>query len=233
MPPLTTPAFPQPDTRNPVTLPDGSVHDGTVFLKPVIDHPNISVGDYTYASAQEPPDDWAARLAPYLYPGAPERLTLGKFCQIADGVTFITASANHRHDGFSSFPFAIFLDMDRDRPSIPQGVEKYPDTVLGHDVWIGQGATILPGARIGSGCIIGARSVVRGTIPPYTVLAGNPARPLRRRFDEATIDRLLEIAWWDWPIETITAHEAAICNRDLAALDAAAKSVFRQRSADK
>ena len=218
MPPLPPRDFPTPDTRHPVILPDGTVHKGTVFLSAAIDHPNIDAGEYTYASAFNPPDDWAYRLAPYLYPGAPERLSIGKFCQIADGVTIITSSANHRYDGFSSFPFSIFLDMDRNRPSMP---EAGPDTVIGHDVWLGQGATLMPGAQIGSGCIIGAKAVVSGTVPPYTIMAGNPARAVRQRFDDVTIAALLDIAWWDWPIAHITKHEAAICNADLDALRAA------------
>lgn len=95
--------FPTPSTRHPVRLPDGNPHLGTVFLAPAIDHPRISVGAYTYASAHVPPDNWAAHLAPYLYDFSPEMLRIGRFCQIADGVQFITASANHRYDGFSSY----------------------------------------------------------------------------------------------------------------------------------
>ena len=214
--------FPGADMRHPLTLPDGTVHTGTVFLKNAIDHPRIDVGDYTYASAHTPPDDWAARLAPYLYPGSPERLSIGRFCQIADGVTFITASANHRRDGFSTFPFAVFDGgFEEGRPSLPQTTD--PDTVIGHDVWLGQGARILPGARLGHGVIAGAGAVVAGEVPPYTLVAGNPARPVRARFDAATIARLLDIAWWDWPIDRILDHEAAICGADLGALESAAK----------
>ena len=213
--------FPGADTRHPLTLPDGHVHTGTVFLKNAIDHPRIEVGDYTYASAHVPPEDWAARLAPYLYPGSPERLVIGRFCQIADGVTFITASANHRRDGFTTFPFAVFDGgFEAGRPSLPQTPD--PDTVIGHDVWLGQGVRVLPGARLGHGVIAGAGAVVAGHVPPYTLVAGNPARPVRTRFDAATIARLLAIAWWDWPIDRILAHEAAICGADLAALERAA-----------
>lgn len=218
MPPLPPRSFPAPDTRHPVTLPDGTVHKGTVFLAAAIDHPNIEVGDYTYASAFDPPPDWAKQLAPYLYQGAPERLTIGKFCQIADGVMFITSSANHRYDGFSSFPFSIFLDMDRNRPSMPA---PGPDTVVGHDVWLGQGVRVLPGAQIGTGSIIGAGAVVSGAVPPYSIVAGNPAQLIRRRFDDAKIARLLKISWWDWPIDMIISSEAAICGADLSALEAA------------
>lgn len=222
MPSDATTPFASPDTTHPVILPDGTPHDGTVFLRPSIEHPRFTVGDYTYASADIPPADWASHLAPYLYPHSPEKLNIGKFCQIADGVTFITASANHRYDGFSSFPFAIFQGMPQGHPSMPG---PGPDTTIGHDVWIGQGATILPGANIGTGCIIGAKSVVAGTIAPYTILTGNPAKPLRRRFDEATIARLMEIAWWDWPIDAIVKRGAAISGADLDELEQAAHTL--------
>ena len=213
-------SFPDPDTRHPLTLPDGTLHEGTVFLKAVLDHPRITVGDYSYASSTTPPEDWAARLAPYLFPQSAERLILGKFCQIADGVLFITASANHRRDGISTFPFAVFDGgFEEARASLP---EPGPDTVIGNDVWIGQGARILPGARIGDGAIVGAGAVVAGAVAPYAVVAGNPAQVMRRRFDVPTVARLQALAWWDWPIAHILAHEAAICGGDIAALEAAA-----------
>lgn len=209
--------FPAPDTEHPVRLPDGSAHPGTVYLRAVIDHPRIEAGDYSYASAHHPPADWAAHLAPYTYPFSPETLVIGRFCQIADGAVFITASANHRHDGISTYPFAIFGGIPADgRPSLPK---PGPDTIIGHDVWIGARATILPGARIGSGCIIGAGAVVGGDIPPYSIIAGNPGRVIRARFDDATVARLLDLAWWDWPIDRIVMAEAAICGADVAALE--------------
>jgi len=211
--------FPAPDTRHPIRLTDGTAHAGTVFLAAVIAHPRWQVGDYSYASAFAPPSDWAAELAPYLFEFSPERLLIGKFCQIADGVRFITASANHRRDGFSTFPFAVFGGgVAAGRPSMPG---PGADTVIGNDVWIGQGAKILPGTRIGDGCILGAGAVVGGRVPPYSVVAGNPGRVLRRRFDEAVIARLAEIAWWEWPIDRILTHEAAICGADITALEAA------------
>lgn len=211
--------FRAPDTRHPIILPDGTPHSGTVFLKPAIDHPRWAVGDYSYASAHTPPEDWAAHLAPYLYPGAPEMLRIGKFCQIADGALFITASANHRRDGFSTFPFAVFDDFSPARPSMP---DAFPDTVIGNDVWIGQGARLLPGTQVGDGVIIGAGAVVAGQVPDYLVLAGNPARVMRHRFPAETVARLKALAWWNWPIAAILAAEAAICGGDIAALEAAA-----------
>ena len=215
--------FSSPDTLHPLRLPDGTGHPGTVFLKPAIDHPRFEVGEYTYASAHVPPDDWAAHLAPWLYPFSPERLVIGRFCQIADGVRFVTASANHRHDGFSTFPFAIFGGGEGDpfeRPSMPG---PGPDTIVGSDVWFGTGATILPGARIGSGTIVAAGAVVTGEVPPYSVIGGNPARIIRSRFDAETVERLMALAWWDWPIARILAHEAEICGGDIEALEGAAR----------
>ena len=212
--------FPTPDTRHPLLLPDGSHHPGAVFLKPVIDHPRIEIGDYSYAFDFDPPEDWATRLAPYIHPFSQEKLVIGRFCQFANGVRFITASANHRFDGFSSFPFAIFEggSGDMTRASLPQ---KFPDTIVGNDVWLGDGAVIMPGARLGNGVIVGARSVVTGTVPDYAIVTGNPARIVRRRFPDDHIARLNRIAWWTWPIDRILANEQAICGGDLAALEAA------------
>lgn len=212
--------MPPPDLRNPVILPDGTAHAGTVFLRAVINHPNWTVGDYSYASAFDAPDDWAARLAPYLYPGAPEHLTLGKFCQIADGVQFITASANHRRDGFSTYPFAIFSGMGEGRASLP-APDSFSDTVIGNDVWVGQGARIMPGAAVGNGVIVGAGAVVSGVVPSYAIVAGNPGRVVRMRFDSETVAKLEDLAWWNWPTDLIMAAEAAICNADIAALERA------------
>lgn len=219
---MTGPVMPPPKTVHPITLADGQPHRDTVFLRAVIDHPRWQVGDYSYASSETPPEDWAKTLAPYLYAFSEDRLILGKFCQIADSVCFITAGANHRYDGFSSYPFAIFHRDFEGAPSLPgPGC----DTVIGHDVWIGQGAKILPGAQIGSGVIIGAGAVVGGTVAPYQIVIGNPGRVLRPRFTPDVVARLLAIAWWDWPITHILRHEAAICGADLPMLEAAARAV--------
>lgn len=208
------------DAVHPLTFPDGHMHPDMVHLARVIDHPNISVGDFTYANDFDPPPSagWAARLAPYLYPGAPERLRIGRFCQIAHGVRIITASANHAMGGISTYPFGVFdpetVEAFRD------GFAELPDTEIGHDVWIGHGALILPGARIGSGAIIGAGAVVAGEVAPFAVVAGNPARVIRRRFGEAEVARLIEIGWWDWETDRIRAALPAILAADVAALAA-------------
>ena len=216
------PQFPAPETRYPITLPDGSLHRDTVFLRAVIDHRRWVIGDYSYASSETPPEDWAKTLAPYLYEFSEDRLILGKFCQIADSVRFITAGANHRYDGFSSYPFAIFHRQFEGAASLP-GPGR--DTVIGHDVWIGQGAKILPGAQIGNGAIIGAGAVVGGRVAPYQVVIGNPGRVMRARFAPDVVARLQALCWWDWPIAHIVAHEAAICGADIVALEAAAREL--------
>lgn len=207
-----------PKIVHPLVLADGTVLPNMVQLNQVIDHPNIRIGDFTYANDFDPPDDWAARLAPYLYPGAPERLVMGRFCQIAHGVRFITASANHDMVGLTTFPFPVFDPATID--GYKAGFAGLPDTVIGHDVWIGHGALILPGVTIGSGAIIGAGSVVARDVAPYSIVAGNPARRIRLRFAPDVVDRLLALAWWDWPLDRIRAAVPALLEPDIAALEA-------------
>lgn len=215
--------YPPPDTQHPVSLPDGTVLPMNVFLKAVIDHPRIEVGDYTYASDFNPPEDvsqWANRIAPFIFPNSREKLAIGKFGQFAHGVRFITASANHKMDGISTYPFAIH-EPERifGYPgSLPQG----RDTVIGHDVWIGMNAIIMPGTTIGNGVIVGAGAVVSGQVPDYAIVAGNRAEVVRMRFDVAMIARLNALAWWDWPMGSILANEAAIVGADVDALEAVA-----------
>jgi len=209
--------LPDPSAPFPVTLPDGTQHAGTVHLAEAVrEHPQFHVGAHSYASDFDPPDTlsgWATRLAPYLFPFSKERLEIGKFCQIAHGVRFITASANHAMDGLTAYPFPIF-DLEEMTGFQPDR----RDTVIGHDVWIGYGATILPGARVGHGAIIGAQAVVRGTVPAYAVVIGNPGAVVRKRFSDAVIAELLALAWWDWPSEAIAAARGALMAGDLEAL---------------
>ncbi|MBE1283205.1 MAG: antibiotic acetyltransferase [Rhodobacteraceae bacterium] len=205
--------IPDPNRTNPATLPDGTEHAGTVMLSQVTDHPRFQVGEYTYASDFEPPENWATHLAPYLFENSAERLIIGKFCQIAHGVRFITASANHAQTGITCYPFPIF-----DPTQMADYQPDTRDTVIGHDVWIGYGALILPGARIGSGAIIGAGTVVRGEIPPYAVVTGNPGTVLKHRFPEKDIAALLSLEWWHWPHDLLQHAEQALLAGDIAAL---------------
>lgn len=210
--------LPDPKLRYPLVLPDGCRDDATVFLNAVIDHPNIEVGDFSYYNDISRPTDYAARIAPYLFAGAPEKLKIGKFCQIAHGVSFVTATANHAMDGLSTYPFAVFdpVRIMTYRSDLPRG----EDTVVGHDCWIGREAMLLPGATLGNGVIVGARAVVSGHVPDFAVVAGNPARIVRMRFSPADISRLITLAWWDWPIEKIEKAMSHIESGDIDALEA-------------
>lgn len=207
------------DARHPLTRLDGEPHVQTVQLARVIDHPNIEVGDHTYYNDFDPVADHAARIAPYLYAGAPERLVIGRFCQFAHGTRFITSSADHPKRWFSSFPFAMFnhevLDLYRDE------FARGRDTVIGHDVWIGHGALILPGVTVGNGAIIGAGAVVARDVPGWSVVAGNPACEVRARFAPEVAALLDRLAWWDLPLAEIRALVPVLASADVDALAAA------------
>ena len=211
--------LPDPRCRNPLVFPDGSHDPATVFLSEVVDHPNIEVGDWTYYNNRNLPEDYASVLAPYLFPGAPEQLSIGRFCQIAQGVQFITATANHPMSGISTFPFAVF-EQDRlggYRASLPRG----RDTRAGHDCWIGREAVLMPGAELGCGVIVGARAVVSGKVPDYAIVAGNPAKVVRMRFNASDVAELMKIAWWDWSKEKITRNLEAVVGNNIEALRSA------------
>ncbi|MDR1476607.1 MAG: CatB-related O-acetyltransferase [Rickettsiales bacterium] len=171
--------------------------DSVVYVKPTIKNKNIIVGDFTYFSGT----DFEKRVTHH-YDFYGDKLIVGKFCQIGKGVEFIMNGANHKMDCASTFPFYIFEDWGEEVPPV-ESMPLKGDTVIGNDVWIGQNAVILPGVHIGDGAIIGLNSVVGSNIEPYTVVAGNPAKPLRKRFDDRTIELLLELKWWDKPVEKI------------------------------
>ena len=202
------------DAIHPIITPDGTVVTTAVYLKNVINHPRFTAGDYSYASNLNSPPDWAATLAPYLFAFSREKLVVGKFCAFAHGTTFITSSANHPMGGFSTYPFRIFNPETMiDYLDLP-----FRDTVVGNDVWIGHGAMVMPGVTVGSGAIIAAGSVVTRDVPPYCIAGGNPARVIRQRFSDAAVADLLDLAWWDWPVERIEARLVAIEGADIAAL---------------
>ncbi len=199
------------DAVHPITAPDGTVITNTVYLQNVIDHPRIEVGAYSYASNFTPQTNWAQTLAPYLFPISKEKLTIGKFCQFAHGTTFITSSANHPMQGFSTYPFRVFKPETMiDYINLPSR-----DTVVGNDVWIGHDAIIMPGVTIDSGAIIAAGAVVTKDVAPYTIVGGNPAQIIRQRFADKVVSDLLEINWWDWSIDKIETHLGAIEGADI------------------
>lgn len=179
-------------------------YDRLCFLKNIIKNPNILVGDYTYYDDFEDVHNFEKNVK-YHFDFVGDKLIIGKFCQIASGVTFIMNGANHLQDSVSTFPFAIFGDDWKDAM---EG-KSYPtkgDTEIGNDVWIGFDATIMPGVKIGDGAIIGSKSVVTKDVEPYSIVGGNPARLIRKRFSEQRIEELMEMKWWDWPVDEITAN---------------------------
>ncbi|WP_257305655.1 CatB-related O-acetyltransferase [Geothrix campi] len=203
-----------PDPSNPHPLP-GFPQVG--FLKNFISNPLIVVGDYTYYDDPEGPEGFERQVL-YHFPFIGDRLIIGKFCALARGVRFIMNGANHKLSGFSTYPFHIFSRGWETAAPRPGDLPYKGDTVVGNDVWIGYDALIMPGVRIGNGAIISSRSVVVGDVPAYTIVGGNPAKPLRTRFPDATIAALEALAWWDWPVEMITRNLDAIVGAGLAAL---------------
>ena len=179
-------------------------YDSLCFLKNVVKNPNIIVGDFTYYDDFEHVDNFEKNVK-YLFEFTGDQLIIGKFCMIASDVTFIMNGANHLSDAITTYPFAIFGE---DWSNAMEG-KTYPkkgNTIIGNDVWIGYGATIMPGVEIGDGAIIATKSVVTKHVEPYSIVGGNPAEEIRKRFSHEEIQKLLEMRWWDWPIEKITAN---------------------------
>lgn len=180
----------------------------TVYLKNVVTDPNISIGDYTmYNDFTHDPCDFQNNNVLYHYQVNHDRLTIGKFCSIACGAKFIFTSANHSLKSLSTYPFPIFFEeWNLDVTNITQAWDNKGDITIGNDVWIGYEAVILSGITIGDGAIIGSRALVTKDIPPYTIVGGVPAKTIRKRFDDVTVARLLELKWWDWSKERIKAN---------------------------
>lgn len=206
------PQGPSPSTRHPIT---GA--ERVAFLKNFITRPNIEVGDFTYYDDPAGAERFEENVL-YHFDFIGDRLIIGKFCSIAAGARFLMNGGNHHVATMSSYPFSIFGNGWE--AAAPESWPYKGDTRVGNDVWIGYGATILPGVTIGDGAVIGSLSVVASDVPPYAIVGGNPARVIRHRFDDATIARLLELRWWDWDIGRITQKVRAIAGTDLAALEA-------------
>lgn len=190
-----------------------------VFLKSVVANPQIQVGDYSYFHSFDDPTEFERNVL-YAFPFVGDRLIIGKFCSIASGATFLLNGGNHHVETVSSFPFGIFGGGWE--AALPDAWPNKGDLQIGDDVWIGFGATLLPGVKVGDGAVIAARSVVASDVPPYAVVAGNPARVVRYRHSERDIEALLQLRWWDWPVERITRHVRLIAGNDVSALVVAA-----------
>ena len=194
-----------------------------VYLKDVVTGPNIEIGDYTiYNDFVRDPRHFEKNNVLYHYPVNGDRLKIGKFCSIACGAKFLFTSGNHSMQSFSTYTFPIFYEeWGLDGKAIRSAWDNKGDIVLGNDVWIGYEAVILSGVTIGDGAIVGARAVVTKDVPPYTIVAGVPARPIRKRFDEETIAKLQALRWWNWDEEKIKRCIPAIQSGDIDALERA------------
>lgn len=196
-------------------------------IKDNISNPNIIVGDHSYYSGYYHGKGFEDHAVRYLLGddvtkevwqsgvfGEVDKLIIGKFCSIASGATFMMAgNQGHRVDWISTFPFS----PDEFGEGVQSGFERAGDTIIGNDVWIGTEAMIMPGVNIGDGAVIGARAVVTKNVPPYSIVVGNN-HLVRQRFEEATINKLLEIQWWNWPLDHIKQAMKVMCSADVDAL---------------
>lgn len=190
-----------------------------------VTNPNIRVGRYSYYSGYyhgHSFDDCARYLAPDR--DDVDRLIIGSFCSIGSGAVFVMAgNQGHRTDWISTFPF-FYRTEEAAFAGAEDGFRRSGDTVVGHDVWIGSEAMIMPGVTIGHGAVIASRAVVTRNVEPYAIVAGNPARPVRKRFSDAAIAMLLDLGWWDWPLADIKAAMPLLCSGDVEALGAFART---------
>lgn len=184
-------------------------YDKEIYVKPTIKNPNIIVGDFTYIADSE----FESHVTHH-YEWNGDKLIIGKFCQIAAGVEFVMNGANHQMNAVSTFPFYTLEGWDM-KPPAASDMPLKGDTIVGNDVWIGQNAVILPGVHIGDGAIIGANSVVGSDIPPYMIVVGNPAREMRKRFDDELIQLLQDYKWWDKSVEEINQLIPLLTSGDL------------------
>ena len=195
----------------------------TVYLKNVVHSDSIEVGEYTmYDDFVNDPRDFQRNNVLYHSPECNgDKLKIGKFCSIACGAKFLFNAANHSLRSLSTYPFPIFFEewgLPTDPVSISEAWDKKGDIVIGNDVWIGYEALILAGVTVGDGAIIAGRAVVTKDVPPYTIVGGVPAKPIRKRFDDDTIAALEKLRWWDWDEERIRENLSAIQNGDINAL---------------
>jgi len=190
---------PDPKSKFPLTG-----YNRLCFLNQVVSHPQIEIGDYTYYDDFEDVHNFESNVK-YLFDFIEDQLVIGRYCMIASGVSFIMNGANHLTDAVTTYPFAIF---GKGWENAMEG-KSYPNrgaTTIGHDVWIGHKATLMAGITVGSGAIIAAHALVTKDVPPYAIVGGNPAEVIKMRFPEADVQRLLDLEWWHWSPEKVTAE---------------------------
>lgn len=195
--------------------------EGICFIKNVITAPNVVVGEYTYYEDDVAPTDFDRKNVLYNNPDFGDRLVIGRFCAIGADTKFIMGPANHSMSTVSSYPFSLFGGRwaDKARPALELTPRK-GDTVIGNDVWIGRRSVIMPGVKIGDGAIVAASSVVTKDVPPYTVVGGNPAKFIRRRFGDRLTALLLELKWWDMPEKDLLKVMPLLTDPDLEKVEA-------------
>ena len=196
--------IPNPNTIYPIPG-----YDKEIYVKPTVKNKNIIVGDFTYIADSE----FESHVTHH-YDFNDDKLIIGKFCQIASGVEFVMNGANHQMNAVSTFPFYTLEGWEQN-PPLAEDLPLKGDTVIGNDVWIGQNSTILPGVHIGDGAIIGANRVVGSSVDPYTIVVGNPARLIRKRFSDTLIKILEELKWWDLSVEEINELIPTLTSSDL------------------
>lgn len=188
----------------------------TCFIKNVVAAPNIEIGDYTYYDDPVDPAGFEKNNILFNYPEFGDRLVIGKFCSIASGTKFIMGPANHRISSVTTYPFHVFGGLWGEMT--PEHMAQLPfkgDIVVGNDVWLGRGCVVMPGVKIGDGAIIGAYSIVTRDVEPYTVVGGNPARFIKKRFDGCLVELLLRLRWWDLEPEALAGLLPLLCDPDL------------------
>lgn len=190
----------------------------SVYLKNVITRPNILVGDYTIYHDPDDPCAFERRNVLYQYPCNNDRLIIGRYCALASGTKFLMNGGNHKVKALSIYTFPVFAAQWDPALKVTEAWDNKGDTVVGSDVWFGFESLVMPGVHIADGAIIATRSVVTRDVGPYEIVGGSPARLIRRRFDDATIEKLLRLKWWDWPAEKVRANLDALRGTDPARL---------------
>ena len=186
------------------------------IIKDHITTPNIISGKYSYYSGYyhgHSFDDCAR----YLFPDRNDvdKLIIGSYCSIGSGASFIMAgNQGHKYDWISSFPFFYMSEFDVFSKS-QDGFQKAGDTVVGNDVWIGSEAMIMPGVQIGDGAVIGSRALVTKDVEPYSIVGGNPAKLIKKRFSDDDIQKLQEMKWWEWDEETLFEAMPILCSNKI------------------
>lgn len=178
---------------------------GFYLIKNYITNPNIEIGDYTYYHCDQEQEaiEFQNKNILYHFPYLNDQIIIGKFCSIAKNVKFLMNGANHNYQNFLSYPLAFLTDDQNLITTLRENTPQKGNTVIGHDVWIGYNAIILPGVNIGTGAVIGAGSVVTKDIPPYAIVGGNPAKIIKYRFSANKITTMLASKWWNWETEQI------------------------------